>query len=260
VNVTVLEKGDWLFIRLRPVKVWAYGLFGLVFLAAGAWVVALLGRGVRLSCPADPAGECSLARVTVAGWHGDAFPVTALRGARVDTVTSLLYARMDLVLVTASGDRAVPLVVADGDDKLRLADEIRRYVAAPASLPLEVREDARRFGLPLGVIVAVAGLLILLAPEMVHVVADRSAGALVVRRRRFGRIRTDEIRLDEIESVSTPAWRVRGAESCSVLLHLTGRRELSLTRTPLFTGESAAEVVAVLERWRVSGQGIRTGP
>jgi len=238
----IAETGDRLVIRLRPVKVWAYWLFGLAFIAAGAWVLLLLGRGVHLSCPADPKGECELARVVVVGWKGESFPVAELAGARVDTVTAAGTARMDLVLQTTSGDRTLALVAADGAEKIGLAQTVRRYVADPASGPLDIREDSRRFGIPLALLVALGGVLILLAYETVVIAADRSTGILLIRSRRFRRSRSVELRLDEIEDISTPSWHVRGAESYSLVLHLKGRREQSLTRTPLFTVESAGQV------------------
>ncbi len=253
-NARILEKGDWLFIGLRPVKAWAYWLFGLLFVVLGVWVAFLLGRGIRLTCEADAKGGCELARVTVIGWRSESFPVAELTGARTQSVTAGGVARTDLVLESVSGDRAIPLVAADGAEKGRLAGQVQRFVADPAAGPLDIREDGRPFGIPLGLFVAAAGLAMILAMERVVLVADRSAGTLFIRSRRFFIRQSREVRLNEIEEVSTPTWRVRGAESSSVVLHLAGGREVSLTRTPLFTAGSAARVVEVLRRFLAPGQ------
>jgi hypothetical protein len=143
----------------------------------------------------------------------------------------------------------IPLTAADGAEKERLAGRVRAFVADPGAAPLDIAEDTRPLGIPLGVFVAAAGAVMILAMERVTLVADRSAGVMLIKGRRLTGGTSAEVKLAEIEGISTPSWYVRGAESFSVVLHLAGRQEQPLTRTPLFTAESAQAVSDTLARF-----------
>jgi hypothetical protein len=214
VRVRATERDGRLYLHLRPLKAWAYWLFGLLFAAMGVGTVFLLGRATRFTCAE---GQCELARVLVLGWKVERFPASDLRGARVDTVVTAGVAYMDLVLKTARGDRPLALPGADGAAKLQHLEDVAAFVAAPATSRLHIADDPRWIGIPLGLLVLAGGAFILFAIETVLVVVDREAGTLRILSRRMRRGR----------SVEVP---------------LTGGREQPLTRTPLFTAASAAEV------------------
>jgi hypothetical protein len=253
VQVRVLEKGVWLAIRLRPAKVWAYWGLGLLCIALGVGSLLLLGRGVRLHCEPDPAAACRLERVVLVGRRQATFPVAALTGARVETATAGIAAWMNLVLETDRGDHVIALTAADAAEKERLAGQVRAFVADPRAAPLDLAEDTRLLGIPFGLFLAAAGVVIILAMERVTLFADRSAGVMLIKGRRLTGSTLVEFKLTEIEGISTPSWYVRGAEGFGVVLHLTDRREQPLTRTPLFTAESAHKVSETLARFLGTG-------
>lgn len=238
-RVRATEADGRLYLHLRPLKTWAYWLFGLTFVVMGVGTVLLLGRATRFAC-AD--GQCELGRVLVLGWKIDRFPAADLRGARVDTVITAGVAHMDLVLETTRGDRPLALPGADGAAKLRHVEAVTAFVRAPAAGRLDIADDARWIGIPLGVLVLAGGAFILFAIETVLVVVDRAAGTLRILSRRVRGGGTLEVPLAEIEDIATPDWTVQGTQSFAVVLLLTGGREQPLTRTPLFTASSAAAV------------------
>ncbi len=224
-------------------KGWAYWLFGLIFVVMGVGTVLLLGRATRFGCVH---GQCELGKVLVLGWKVERFAATDLRGARIDTVVTAGAARMDLVLETTRGDRPLALPGADGAAKRRHVEDVTAFVAAPDAGRLAIADDGRWIGIPLGLIVLAGGVVILFAIETVLVVVDRAAGTLRILSRRLGSGRTVEVLLAEVEGIETPDWTVRGTQSFAVVLHLKGGREQPLTRTPLFTAASAADVAGRL--------------
>lgn len=235
-------------LDFRPVSVWTYRLFGLLFMAGGVAVAVLLAGAVSFRCSRFD-GFCRYALSTPFDHQDRLFLVSELRGGTVEVRTNGLIASMTLVAMSRGGDLDIPLVAADGATKDSLARELTRYSTDPLTLEFEVHENRQLLGYEFGAFLFVAGLVCLLAIERVRLVLDRDKGLLQLKRRRWMWTRGVRAKLIKVRGVTSREHRFRRTASWSVTIHLEDGSELPLTRLPLFTAISAQQAKELVTRW-----------
>jgi len=235
-------------LDFRPVSVWAYRIFGLVFMAGGVAVALLLAASVSFDCSRF-SGVCRYRQTTPLGRTDSLFPLGDLRGGRVGTQTSGLVASMTLYVLLRHSELAIPLVSADGATKDSLAIELTRYSTDQAMLEFEIVEDRRVIGYGFGGFLLGAGLLCLLAIERVRLTLDRDKGLLQLKRRRFMWTKGVRAKLIKVEGVQKHEHRFRRTSSWSVAFDMEDGTQLPLTRLPLFTFTSAEQAHQLIRRW-----------
>lgn len=242
-------------LYLTPVKVWAYWLFGLAFMVAGALATLTIGRAVTLECTrtGGDAGQCRLGESRGYGWRRRTIQMQDLLGARTEVRWTGFVANMALVVRTRGAEFDVPLVKANGDQKRSLAAEVNRFVDDPSVARFEVHEDTRLIGWAFGLFVAWAGVVCLLAIERVRLVLDRDAGILRLRQRRWFGVRRSDIPLARVRGVEKEEFAYRRTRSWSVIFRLDGGAEMPVTRTPLFTDKSADQALELITGWLAGG-------
>jgi len=235
-------------LDFRPVSVWAYRIFGLVFIAAGVTVALLLAASVSFDCSRF-SGSCRYRQITPLGRTDSLFPVEELRGGRVGTQTSGLVASMTLYVLTRHSELAIPLVTADGAAKDSLAGALTHYATDPTQLEVQIVEDRRVIGYVFGGFLVGAGLLCLLAIERVRLIFDRDKGLLQLKRRRWMWTRGVRAKLERVRDVKMREHRFRRTSGWSVTIILKDGSELPLTARPLFTAISAQHAKELIARW-----------
>lgn len=248
-RVSCRERLSQIRIRLRPVKLPAYWAFGVLFIAAGLLVTLTGARQTSLICTIEPSAsaQCELRMrhlLRELRAHGN------LDEARtVDRVTWGFMATRDVLVSIGGREHALILVGANGDEKDELVAGLNA-LARGSGPAVNYREDMRALFWAFGMLVIGAGTLILLSVEFISIIVDRDKRRLTILGRAWGRGRRDEIPLDRIAGIDATPFTVGRQTSWNVVLKLGGGRCIAVARTPLFTGASAAETIALLETAR----------
>lgn len=100
-RVSVRSTPQRLSLRLAPVKLAAYWIFGVAFIAAAFWTMSAMGHATVFSCSDER--SCRLARRSLTGGSHLEIAASDLRPARVDTTLGLV-AGMQLVVVTSRAE------------------------------------------------------------------------------------------------------------------------------------------------------------
>lgn len=251
--VTFRDAGQRRVIRLRPVRVQAYWISGLLFLALGVVLAFTMCRATAVSCrPSSSGGAwCVIDR---SGWSGGAREEGWLRSARVEPRTSLGFVGTEVVLLGLDGRQVeLSLIAADGDDKASLVKRLETLLAGTSRDAAGYQEDTRALMGLLSLVLVVAGGVILWSIERVRVVIDRAAREIRITGRSGLVTRTHTIPFDIVRGIGRHSVSLEGATSHHVVIRTRGRGEITVARAPLFTEDSAARTIDLIEEARRSG-------
>lgn len=236
-------------LQLRPGSLPAYLTFGLLFVAAGLWVMKSLGRSVFFSCGRQPQGGiCVLDRRSLLRLNRDRFPVTSLFGSRIDTTVGL-NAGTTLMIRTDSGVVPLRLVHANADMKDSLVGVIDGFATDPQNPGFIIEEDTLRTGGVLGGLLLAAGIACLLSIERATCVLDRDKGLAIVRNIRWFGARRIEVPLDRLRGVEQAAFVVYATRSWNLALMLDGGMQIRLTTLPMFNDANVEQASRAIRSW-----------
>lgn len=228
-------------------KVRAYWISGLLFLALGVVLAFTMCRSTAVSCrPSSSGGAwCVIDR---SGWFGGTREEGWLRSARVEARTSLGFVGTEAVLLGLDARQVeLSLIAADGDDKASLVKRLEALLAGTSREAAGYQEDTRALMGLLALVLVVAGGVILSSIERVRVVIDGARGEIRITGHSGFVRRTHAIPFDIVRGVGRHSFAMEGVTSHQVVIRTRGRGEIPVARAALFTDDSAARTVDLIE-------------
>ncbi len=251
-KLTILEdSASRLKIRLTPIYLAVYLLFGILGLVGGWLVLKLLAVTITITV-AD--GELTYQRAFLGR------SITDQHSAGVGDIREVSVKVPDgsssNEIVVSTGDRSfsMPLVSEGGEGKERIAGEIRSALAAPGGR-YQFEDGSLPLGLILGIVVLAGGVICLVLVQTSRVEVDHEGGRLTIERRLwflpFVRSSTtlEAGDIGEVELRRFTVWGRGGpVESFNVVVGTPGSGGAPVAYGPMFRWEDANALKGLLEK------------
>ncbi|MEZ6095785.1 MAG: hypothetical protein R3C03_16400 [Pirellulaceae bacterium] len=242
-------------IGLVPTAWWAVVVFGLLFFALGPLVIWLLGFVVDLKLDEDE----FVYRKAFFGQFWE--ERKELNSADIRNASTEIYEMaggriLELTIHTKDQKFAVPLSTLDGDAKELLAAEIND--ALDRKIPFQFNSGSGGVwsGVVLGLALVMGGMTCIYFLQSVRIIGDRHDGTLCVSCRRWISPFTDSRCIEmqnitgfEIDEVSVGGATTTTGTSYCVYANTKSGETLNLSKGPMFTEDSARELVQRLGDW-----------